>query len=221
MFYTVYKVTNKVNGKVYIGCHKTRNLDDGYMGSGKYLKRTINKHGLENFEKEILFVFDNPEEMFAKEAELVNEDFIAGENPYNLRIGGAGGFDYINANGLTSGISHRGNNLTEDARSKGIASFWDRFNNDVKFKEEYIQKRREIALKQKGFVGAFTGKAHTDESKQKIGKANSKHQKGKRNSQFGTCWITLPKTKQNKKIPKDELKLWVSLGWEKGRKMYD
>jgi dissimilatory sulfite reductase (desulfoviridin) alpha/beta subunit len=84
MYYTVYKTTNQVNGKFYIGTHKTVDLNDDYIGSGKYLKYAIEKHGIENFKKEILFVFDNPEEMFAKETEIVTEDFLAEENTYNI-----------------------------------------------------------------------------------------------------------------------------------------
>jgi hypothetical protein len=95
-YYSVYKITNKINGKCYIGTHKTNDLNDGYMGSGKYLTRAIQKNGLENFEKVILHVYTTSEEMFAKEAEIVNEDFLSNENTYNLRLGGFGGFDYVN-----------------------------------------------------------------------------------------------------------------------------
>jgi len=55
-------ITNKVNGKRYIGCHKTDDVDDGYMGSGKLIRRAIKKYGSENFAKEVLATFKNDSE---------------------------------------------------------------------------------------------------------------------------------------------------------------
>ena len=66
MFYLIYKITNRINNKIYVGSHKTKNIDDGYMGSGKYLNRAYQKYGVENFSKEILFIFDNAKERSAK-----------------------------------------------------------------------------------------------------------------------------------------------------------
>lgn len=95
MYYTIYKTTNIINNKIYIGYHKTKDLNDSYLGSGKHLKRAIKKYGINNFIKEILFVFKDKKEALLKEAELVNLDFINDNSNYNLKLGGEGGWDYI------------------------------------------------------------------------------------------------------------------------------
>lgn len=63
IFYGLYKITNLLNGKMYIGKHKTTNLDDGYMGSGKIIKRAIAKYGVQNFRKEWLMFCEDEEEL--------------------------------------------------------------------------------------------------------------------------------------------------------------
>lgn len=87
----VYKITNLINGKIYIGRHVTNKIDDGYMGSGFQIQKAVEKYGLENFKKEILFDYNNIEDMVNKEAELVNEEFVNRKDVYNVSMGGPGG----------------------------------------------------------------------------------------------------------------------------------
>ncbi len=90
IYYTVYKTTNLVNDKIYVGAHKTENPYDRYLGSNLPLKRAIKKYGRKNFKKEIIKFCNSEEEMFECEANIVNENFIAREDTYNLIEGGKG-----------------------------------------------------------------------------------------------------------------------------------
>lgn len=89
-YYYIYKITNKINGKIYYGQHSTNNLDDGYMGSGKLLHKAFKKYGLENFEKKILKLCNSIDELNIIEARLVNERWLSKNKDrcYNLRPGG-------------------------------------------------------------------------------------------------------------------------------------
>lgn len=91
-FYYVYQITNTVTGKIYVGCHATDDIEDGYMGSGKYLKRAYEKHGKDNFSKNIISFHPNVVEMFEAEAKIVTPEFVDRNDTYNLAKGGGGGF---------------------------------------------------------------------------------------------------------------------------------
>lgn len=90
MYHFVYKTTNTVTGKSYIGAHSTTELDDNYLGSGKQIKDSIKKYGKQVFIREILEYFGTRGEAFAREAEMVTDDFIKESNNYNMCPGGLG-----------------------------------------------------------------------------------------------------------------------------------
>ena len=96
--YLVYLITNTVNGKIYIGKHETYDPDDDYMGSGKLVKTAQRKYGLDKFTKTVLADFDEPWSMNNMEALVVDEEFVKRKDTYNIKVGGDGGFDYININ---------------------------------------------------------------------------------------------------------------------------
>jgi group I intron endonuclease len=101
LFNIVYKTVNLINGKYYIGVHKTNNLNDGYMGCGHIrgrklrsdldtkLYRAFKKYGDDNFNTEILHVYESYSEALAKETEIVD---LTDPLCYNSKKGGVGGF---------------------------------------------------------------------------------------------------------------------------------
>jgi group I intron endonuclease len=108
MEHIVYKTTNKLNNKFYIGIHSTNDLNDNYLGSGRIFIKALKKYGKENFMKEILFVFKTRIEALEKEKQIVDENFILSDLNYNCTIGGHGGI----------GKSNKGRKHTKEAIEK-------------------------------------------------------------------------------------------------------
>lgn len=202
MFYLIYITTNIVNNKIYIGKHKTKNLQDGYIGSGRLLNRAIQKYGIENFKVEILYFCNSEEELNLKEKELVTEEFCLREDTYNLCVGGHGGFSYINRSNIRGMLGKK-----QSIKQKKAASNFMIKNNSNK------DRHREISSKGGKTSSGMTGKNHTEETKEKMKGCRPQSSKTG-NSQFGSMWIT--NGDENKKIKKESI---IPDGWYKGRIM--
>lgn len=205
MHYTIYKVTNKINSKIYIGKHQTQDLNDGYMGSGINIRRAIKKYGIENFTKEILHVFNSESDMNAKEAELVTEEFVKENTNYNLCPGGHGGFGYIN-NEL--------GNARNPFRSLDNQRKWADRRNNTKSTNTLRREKKglfDADIQKMGTPASMLPEAieKKKETYNKIG-----HQRGEKNSQYGSMWIT--NGDKNIKIKKSGQ---IPSGWRCGRSL--
>ena len=93
MPYILYKTTNVVNGKFYIGVSNGNN--SSYKGSGTALLEAIKVHGSDKFKREILEEFDTEVAAFCREAEVVDEIFVRRRDTYNIKVGGKGGIGQL------------------------------------------------------------------------------------------------------------------------------
>lgn len=197
-YHYIYKTTCEITKRFYIGMHSCSNLEDGYLGSGKRLLQSIKKHGRNNHTKLILEYLPDRSSLIERERDVVNSDLLNDELCLNLRVGGEGGYNGINE------------------RIKWLLE------NDPIWAENFIRIKKESGsrvLKAAHAAGkcrydTFKGKHHSEETKRKISVANSKHQKGSGNSQFGTKWIT--NGVDSEKVPKDSI---LPEGWRNGRKI--
>lgn len=134
-FFILYKTTNLVNGKTYIGIHKTNNLEDGYLGSGFALTEAVEKHGRENFKREILEFCDSYDELLELEKIYVDIDWVRDKSNYNLKTGGQ-----------SSGI------LSEESKNKISETLKRKYKNG----EIVINKRFGIEPWNKGLNGVYS-----------------------------------------------------------------
>lgn len=241
-FHTIYQTTNLINNKIYIGSHSTDDLSDDYFGSGTNIARAIKKYGKESFKKDILHIFETPEEMLAKEKEIVNSDFIKRDDVYNIVEGGYGGY-----NKGAFGLKHLHNPETQercavhpnavdkmlrDGWKLGFVKAW----NDGKIYVHKDNKKKVIELSEletfllngwtKGLPKSPTlGKIWifnpltTEYSLCNLSELDTKLSNGWIKKKWapikkGAAWIN--NGSENLRIPKDDLEDYISKGWSKG-----
>jgi len=88
----IYKTTNLLNGKIYVG--KDSKNNPNYLGSGIYIYKSIKKHGKENFKKEIICECCSKEELNKKEKYWIKTLNSKIPNGYNISDGGDGGDNF-------------------------------------------------------------------------------------------------------------------------------
>jgi group I intron endonuclease len=148
----IYKTTNLINGKQYIGKDKYNNPD--YLGSGKILRQSIQKYGRENFQKEILEHCLDEDHMAEREKFwIAHYSACESKNYYNIVPGGYGG-DSITFHPEKELICEK----IKIARKRQV----------INHSEE---TRKKIGDSQRGELGFWYGKQQSDESNQKRSKS--------------------------------------------------
>ena len=203
----IYKTTCLVTDRYYIGMHSTNNIDDGYMGSGKRLRRSIRKHGEDNHKREILEYYKTRELLVEAEIKAITPDMIGDNDCMNLIGGGDGGYISEEHYKITSKI--------------GGGIHTKRMKEDKEYREQTkknLVRGHQKSMKNGSYKGMqnFKGKTHSDETKKLISEVRKGTGTGKSNSQYGTCWVT--NGNEVKKIKKEDLESFIKDGWRRGRK---
>jgi hypothetical protein len=197
MYYIIYKTTNQLDKKYYIGCHQTLNLNDGYMGSGKHLKRAIKKYGKENFKKTILHLLPTKQDMFIMEKHIVDKNLVSDSLSYNLKIGGSGGNPGIV--GAFAGRIHSAE-TKEKIRQSALKQATSP---EKRLKLSKNNAMRDNAETRNKVSKALTGRTCSQDHIAKVSRAN-----------LGKTLIN--NSSIAKRIDKNELPYYESLGWKKG-----
>lgn len=122
--YYIYKITNTINGKCYIGQHKMpkgRETFKRYMGNGIAIRQAIIKYGKKNFTKYILEYIEDDEKhetVSEREKFWIKECNSLYPNGYNIAIGGEGGITSEIAKRSVATRKSRGYKHSEETKKK-------------------------------------------------------------------------------------------------------
>lgn len=156
--FKVYKITNKINGKIYIGV-TSKTLNDRFRQHCRTkdikphftLYQAMNKYGVENFEIALITEAKTKEDMWILEIENIffHQSFYQTQKGYNMTYGGGSNAP-----------------ITEETRKKLSEATKNFFRNNPEARLKL--KTKTISKETRKKLSVFnTGKLHSDESREK------------------------------------------------------
>ena len=230
MVYLIYKTTNIVNGKYYIGVHSQSSLEfDGYLGSGTALRKAVRLYGPEQFIRETLHVFDDKETAYQTERNLVDPVY-QNTDCYNMHPGG-GGYHIDNRGRQVSEqtrqkirqrmLSDNPNN-SPGVREKISKSKRGKPNHKLKGRKYSEERKAEMSRKRKGCKGhiginnGMFGRHHTVETRAKMSeKRKGLNHRPERNRAVvlnGIAYSSIVEAAAAVGISTTGIRLWCKLG---------
>ena len=153
-FHYTYLTTNLITGHQYVGDHSTNNLDDDYLGCGKYFLKSVKKYGRKNFKKIILESFPTKQEAFDAQEKYIKKYNTLVPNGYNISPKGG--------HQCKGGVSDESRRLMSIAKA-GLPS-------PRKGTILSTQTKQLITNSRLGELNPNFGKPHSKEWKENIGK---------------------------------------------------
>lgn len=147
LFGYIYKFTNKIDGKIYIGKHKYPfpELDKKYLASGVLIRRALEKHGLDNFYQEMVCTCDTEKELNEKEIFYIKHFDCMSPNGYNLTEGGDGISNPSEEIRRINREKHIGVKRSRESVQKGVESRkWYKPSDETKMKISLVNKGQKV-----------------------------------------------------------------------------
>ena len=223
MYGYIYKTTNLLNGKIYIGQrHSNKFLGQSYLGSGKRLRDAIKHYGEENFKVELIEEIETKELMDVREIYWIS--YYKSTNKeigYNISEGGNVNRTMVGENNPFYGKHHSKENIEKFKKRKTTLGRkhtleeLEKISKGNKGKIISSETKLKLSLNAKNNPNyGMKGKEVSNETKLKLSKAK----KGKPSGAKGKIHIT--NEVEDKMIPLNELEHYLKLGWRRGRKKF-
>lgn len=221
MYGYVYKTINLVNGKIYIGQHKSDKFDYTYLGSGVKLRNAIRKYGVQNFKVEVICWCETKHEIDYKERFCIT--FFKSQDDrigYNIADGGEGGniFSTLSSDRKLQ-VSSRLKQVwldrtAEEKRQLRIQySKGARIRESVMTDEDKLRRSELLSQKMSDRIHIHKGDIH------KLVKSyglDEYLENGYELGQRSESRVNIHKDGKNIRIEKSELSTYIEQGWKEG-----